>query len=522
MKRTSSGITENYEQVLMCLICRNLFDEVDHQPKFLPCHHTFCKECLREYVRQMGDEIECPSCRKLATIPAAGVPALQTNFYVKYIESLVNSSRGQGSSRKTCAHHETEKAVQYCENCQVVLCKKCCTEEGVCASHKHIPLTTVTEQSHQKLDRAFAEANNTIERKKLMVEGMMKCLAEEKDSSLLKIESTFEQHVHNLTRRSTLLKNKVIDIYREHTQKLEDDLEEISTALTCIVSLKEYHEEKISQGDFSYYTTGIDEIKEVHSNTDEKITPAEVHIVFEDKHGVEKFRPGVKDLGRVKYIRPLIARSEPEGDDSESNETTSGMLTTPTESPTYSQCCAPSGNRCAPSCMTQSQILLQSSLTESTKSNTPSKQPIDLINNNKTNCDSNTGDMQQSTGNTRHQDSCATDVRPKSLPIAASKQKEKPKKIMDKNSTANTLANIASLTDDEKVKVEKKYYNTVYMSYDEEELLRELKMKPQLSDGIIENNWQDMVPGISDGDDLTSSTASTVDDQSEDCKDICE
>ena len=370
----SSVMSDHYEQVLMCLICRNLFDDVDHQPKFLPCHHTFCKECLREYVRQMGDEIECPYCRKLATIPAAGVPALQTNFYVKYIESLVSSSKGQVNRKEACAHHDNDTAILFCEQCQVSLCKACCTQEGVCSSHKHIPLTTVTEQSHQKLDQAFSEANCTIEQKKRMVEGMLKCLAEEKDSSLLKIESTFEQHVHNLTRRSTLLKNKVIDIYREYTQKLEDDLEEISTALTCIVSLKEYHEEKISRGNFSQYTTGINEIKEVDINTAEKIRPQEVHIVFEDKHGVEKFRSGVKDLGRVKYTRPLVARTEPEGNDCDSIEAVSSAMVTATTSSTLdSECCASSK---ISDCMSHSQILLQSSHTEPILCY---QQPIDLI-----------------------------------------------------------------------------------------------------------------------------------------------
>jgi len=97
----SATVVENYEHMLMCLICRSLFDDHDHQPKFLPCHHTFCKECLREYVRQMGDDIECPSCRKVATIPAAGVAALQTNFYAKYIQNLVCGS-GKGERSETC------------------------------------------------------------------------------------------------------------------------------------------------------------------------------------------------------------------------------------------------------------------------------------------------------------------------------------------------------------------------------------------------------------------------------------
>ena len=49
------------------------------------------------------------------------------------------------------------------------------------------------------------------------------------------------QHFHNI---------QVIAIYNEHKDKLENDLEEISTALTCIVSIKDYHEEMISQANF--------------------------------------------------------------------------------------------------------------------------------------------------------------------------------------------------------------------------------------------------------------------------------
>ena len=42
----------------------------------------------------------------------------------------------------------------------------------------------------------------------------------------------------------------MIAIYNEHKDKLENDLEEISTALTCIVSIKDYHEEMITQAVF--------------------------------------------------------------------------------------------------------------------------------------------------------------------------------------------------------------------------------------------------------------------------------
>ena len=336
MKRASTGgKDESYEHVLMCLICRSLFDDYDHQPKFLPCHHTFCKDCLREYCRQIGDEIECPSCRKIANIPAAGVAALQTNFYVKYIQSLVSGGSGQNGHALECSKHAKEQLQFYCQDCETSICKECCNESSTpCLSHNKVPITKITEESHQKLDSYFCRANATIEGKKIRLEKALKALAEEKDSALLKIDSTFEQHAHTLTRRATLLKNKVIDIYNENVEKLENDLMEISTALTCIVSLKDYHEDKISHGDYREFNKGIEEIEEVDKNIDLRIHPVETHIVFEGSHGTEKYRACAKDLGRVKFNRMVsMPRTEPEGNDSaDGSVQASGSVTpSPTE-----------------------------------------------------------------------------------------------------------------------------------------------------------------------------------------------
>lgn len=151
-----SSKMESYEHVLMCLICRSLFDDYDHQPKFLPCHHTFCKECLREFVRQMGDEIDCPSCRKPTTIPAAGVSALQTNFYAKYIQSLVyglggaSGQCGSGQNDVKCGRHELQKASYYCKDCCLSVCNDCTSD--VCSEHTKQSTVAVAEDFQNKIE----------------------------------------------------------------------------------------------------------------------------------------------------------------------------------------------------------------------------------------------------------------------------------------------------------------------------------------------------------------------------------
>lgn len=201
---------ENYENVLMCLICRSLFDDREHQPKFLPCHHTFCKECLREYVQQLGDEIECPSCRKIATIPAAGISALQTNFYIKYIQSLVHGSgNNEGVSCRDCVVHSLKKAKLFCRDCSKLACDECVSSAGGCSTHVTVSVTSLTEEGHQKIDAAFAQSNEFVDRSKTDVEGRIKTISKDKDRALQRIDAAFTQHVHTLNRRATLLKNKV-------------------------------------------------------------------------------------------------------------------------------------------------------------------------------------------------------------------------------------------------------------------------------------------------------------------------
>ena len=65
---------------LSCGICR----ETLKNPKFLPCFHTFCQECLQAMVRAADDPAppRCPTCRAEVTLPPGGVPALQANFYL--------------------------------------------------------------------------------------------------------------------------------------------------------------------------------------------------------------------------------------------------------------------------------------------------------------------------------------------------------------------------------------------------------------------------------------------------------
>jgi len=69
---------------LSCPICHKLFKK----PKFLPCHHVYCEQCL-ETIKE-GSSITCPQCRKAAIVPVGGVEEFGNAFIINHmVDQLV-------------------------------------------------------------------------------------------------------------------------------------------------------------------------------------------------------------------------------------------------------------------------------------------------------------------------------------------------------------------------------------------------------------------------------------------------
>lgn len=52
---------------------------------------------------------------------------------------------------------------------------------------------------------------------------------------------------------------------------------------------------------------GVEELNEVYSNVESRIHPRPYHVLFEDKHGIERFKSCVKDLGKVTCFAGTVA-----------------------------------------------------------------------------------------------------------------------------------------------------------------------------------------------------------------------
>ena len=108
--------TEN----LTCPVCFQLYKN----PKYLPCYHYYCEECLEKLVNQ--SRITCPECRKEATVPAGGVQELPNNFLInRLMDDLVLKRKDEEIVICDECGDDIETISAYCPNCNLFLCHVC-------------------------------------------------------------------------------------------------------------------------------------------------------------------------------------------------------------------------------------------------------------------------------------------------------------------------------------------------------------------------------------------------------------
>jgi len=114
-----------------CSICTEVFTD----PRVLPCLHTYCLKCIKEWFKDNlpGDEVACPLCRQESTIPEKGLEGLPRNFWVEKMLHIreLTSIGAQLAACSMCIYRATSEtakidaATTYCLQCQEAFCEPC-------------------------------------------------------------------------------------------------------------------------------------------------------------------------------------------------------------------------------------------------------------------------------------------------------------------------------------------------------------------------------------------------------------
>ncbi|XP_019630950.1 PREDICTED: E3 ubiquitin-protein ligase TRIM56-like, partial [Branchiostoma belcheri] len=140
----SALIKEISDDFLTCQICVEIF----RKPKSLDCLHSFCEECLKEYVKPGETVVKCPTCQRDTPLKQNGVPELKDNFFIlNLVDTIGARKKVQHSVDKlpceSCAGKG--KVVSRCLTCNDFLCKSCVSGHKTMRAFKGHLVVTLDE-----------------------------------------------------------------------------------------------------------------------------------------------------------------------------------------------------------------------------------------------------------------------------------------------------------------------------------------------------------------------------------------
>ncbi|XP_019717085.1 tripartite motif-containing protein 35-like [Hippocampus comes] len=137
------------EDNLQCPLCLEIFRD----PVLLPCSHSFCSACLRQWRREKGD-LSCPVCR--AEFASMDPPL---NLALKNVcEAFSQASVGP---QDLCGTHK-EKLRLYCLDHEESVCLVC-RDAKIHAGHKFCPLDEAAQDRRGQVQEALLGVKKTLQ-----------------------------------------------------------------------------------------------------------------------------------------------------------------------------------------------------------------------------------------------------------------------------------------------------------------------------------------------------------------------
>ncbi|TRY99256.1 hypothetical protein DNTS_022818 [Danionella cerebrum] len=240
--RTSPVVRQIDKQFLVCSICLDHY----HNPKVLPCLHTFCE-------------------RQTSILPEKGVAALQNNFFITNLMEVLQRepecsrpeacsvlesvSAAAAGKPLCCPNHEGKVMEFYCESCETAMCLDC--TEGEHREHVTVPLRDVLEQHKAVLKNQLDAIRNRLPQLTAAIElvnEISKQLTERKTEACLEIDVTFEELEKALHQRKAALISDLENICSTKQKVLQTQLASLLQGRDHIQSSCSFTEQALSHG----------------------------------------------------------------------------------------------------------------------------------------------------------------------------------------------------------------------------------------------------------------------------------
>ena len=239
------------EEQLKCPVCLELYTD----PKILPCHHSFCQECLEKLSKKKeasGDTcyLSCPTCRQCTKVPKEGVGAFPVAFHLNNLKEITQGLNKKASDPQqvTCIDHD-KPLDGFCETCGTVVCFHCAVRTH--KDHKYDLVSDCYSKHYQMLHDSL----KPVKGKKEALRKVLSDLAErggeirEGGEGVIKeINGMVEEMIGILRQSERKLTEQVKRVTDAKLEMLSRQTKSVQTSLSLLEGVEDYVEQSLKTG----------------------------------------------------------------------------------------------------------------------------------------------------------------------------------------------------------------------------------------------------------------------------------
>ena len=237
---------------LSCPVCYQLLKNA----KYLPCHHSYCEQCL-EKIQVQSSQITCPECRK-KEIVSAGEMKVHNSCEVKgmakvkcdeccgdspVVNYCVSSIACQLKSKAMICREHNNELLFYCETCDQLVCMYCTMKDH--NGHNHDTVKKMVGKHRQELKKITAPVEEMIRGLSDThdnIEKMRNKIRQQDDEVNKKIDQHYDEVIQKLMEQKEQLKQQVHDTVSQKVKAVTTQLEEVEYAQAEVLSMKELND----------------------------------------------------------------------------------------------------------------------------------------------------------------------------------------------------------------------------------------------------------------------------------------
>ena len=225
-------------ELLICGICEEPYDDNTHQAKFLTCHHTYCSECLSKLVNGQVNPviIPCPSCRSDTRLPENGVEGLQTNFYITRLqECSQNKEPSTAAANSHDCHKQNVQPISHlCLTCGKSICRDCTIVDHTAKNgHTVISISKLGNEYLDELNVSCKSLNQNSRNLKL-IKSERTLLTVAKETAEKDIEKFIKLAHEQIEQHRTDLMNRLLQQFKTKQNTLLDKQKTIRKAVKML------------------------------------------------------------------------------------------------------------------------------------------------------------------------------------------------------------------------------------------------------------------------------------------------